>query len=49
MTDAEKRKKWVKRAAALGFVLSLSCGLLPEEYRVACHALAQLCTGGISP
>lgn len=47
--EQDKRKKWVKRAALLGFALSLSCGLLPEEYRVACQTLAQICTGGISP
>ncbi len=39
-------KKVSKRAAQLGIVLALVCRLLPDDYKIVCSALLQLCTLG---
>ncbi len=44
---AVDRKKIAKRAALIGAVLAIICNLLPHEYRAVCHAIAQVCTGGL--
>jgi hypothetical protein len=48
MTTEEKRitKRISKRAALIGIVLGLACNLLPADYRAACHAILNVCTGG---
>jgi hypothetical protein len=48
VTDDEKKKRRAKRIAiGAGLVLGLLCNLLPSDYQAACHALANLCTGGL--
>lgn len=35
-----------KLAAKVGFVIALVCNALPPHYRVVCHTIASICTGG---
>lgn len=37
-------KKFYKHAAIIGAVLALLCHVVPPQYRVACDALARLCS-----
>lgn len=49
MTDDEKRRlrRRARYYAMAGVLAGLLCNLLPPEYQAACHALANICTGGI--
>ena len=42
----EDFERLAKLAAKAGFWIAIICSVVPEHYRVACHALANLCTGG---
>ena len=44
--DTPKPNKAIKRMMLLGFVLALTCQLLPESYQVLCTQIAHICTGG---
>lgn len=39
-------KRVAKRAAVFGFLLAIACNLLPHDYRVVCHSIANVCMGG---
>lgn len=41
------QKQAAKYAAVLGIILAIVCNSVPPEYRAVCHALAQVCTGGL--
>jgi hypothetical protein len=41
-------RKYVTRAAIIGFVAALVCHSVPPEYRVACQLVARVCTLGAS-
>lgn len=46
-TDEQQRAlaRRVKKAALLGFLLTLACHMLPADLRAPCEVLAGLCTG----
>ena len=43
----EEEKKWYKRVALAGAALALVCHFLPPDYQAVCHAIANVCTGGL--
>ncbi len=40
---SDKRKLWIKRAAAFGALLGLTCHLMPPQYETICNVIAAVC------
>lgn len=40
---AKRIRRWM---AIAGAVAGLICASLPHEYRIICHTIANVCTGG---
>lgn len=45
----ERRRRLARRAFTIGIILGAVCGSLPEHYRAACRAIADICTGHVLP